>query len=77
MYTLLLSKEAPTLILGVVFILIGLVLIVKPEVSLAPLSDDAGAAESLAPYWGRFVGIIWLLLGCILTYIGVWYTLNV
>lgn len=61
-----------TSMIGVVLVLVGLVLVVKPELSLAPLGRDAGTIENAVSLWGRILAAVLLLLGGLLSVIGVW-----
>lgn len=62
----------PTLIIGAILVLVGLVFTIKPELSLAPLSGDTGPVANAASLWGRIVATVFLLLGGLLSVIGVW-----
>lgn len=69
---LLLGETIPSiLIIGVVFILVGLVFAIKPELSL-PVSEDAGPIANAAPLWGRLVAVLYILLGGLFCWIGIW-----
>jgi len=71
--TQLLTRTIPsTLIIGAVLVLVGIVFIIKPELSLAPLGGDGGWVDNAASLWGRLVGVVLLLLGGLLSMIGLW-----
>lgn len=63
---------SPTLIIGVVFTAVGLVLAVQPERSISPLGGDVESSRKAVKVWGRIVATGFLLLGVLLTVIGTW-----
>ncbi|WP_255151587.1 hypothetical protein [Halorarius halobius] len=63
-----------TLLLGGLFLALGVALWVRPGLATAPLGDAAGASGGRR-YWGRGVAVAWLLLGALFGCIGVWTVL--
>lgn len=52
--------------------MVGLALVVRPELCLAPSGGSVGVGEDVARLWGRIVAAAFLLLGGLVGGVGLW-----